>query len=286
MPESRQATNMDRRAAAAVFVRVLLVAGMCSGAAACNRATFVPPAGPGEPAPDAAAAWAEAAPNCGGLKSYSAALRVSGRVGAARLWPVSLEAAVLADESIYLGATAAGRPLFILAGTGSGATLWLRREQRVVTAKPAEIMDAMLGLSVTPADLLGVLTGCVARSLGMKGAARHGTLLTIDTAGGQIHLERRGGRWQIRAAQTAACTVEYAESPVGLPQAMWLWPAANPGVAPAAIHVKISDAQINESVPAGVFRVPAGAAGAAPITLEELKSGAVWKSGDPPPERF
>ena len=284
MPESPQATNDDCRSGAAVNARLLLGAGLCGLALSCNRAVFQPPAGPGEPAPEAAAAWADATAGCRGLQSYSAALHVSGRVGDARLWPIGIEVAVLADQSIYLGATAAGRSLFVLAGAGDHATLWLRREERTVTATPAQIMDAIMGVPVTPGDLLGVLTGCVAAPADLARAARHGRLLTIEMAAARVHLAARNGHWHVRAAQTNAFTVEYADTQAALPQELWLWPASSAG-ASASIHLIVSDARINESVPASVFRVPAGAAAATPMTLEELKSGALWKNRGPSPER-
>jgi hypothetical protein len=141
MPESPQATNAGRTFRVPMTARALVIlVTSCSLAAGCTRAMFKPPAGPGAPAPDAAAAWAEATDGCHGLRSYAGVLRASGRVGGARLWPVSIDVAVLADQSIYLGATAAGRSLFLLAGTGGSATLWLRDEQRTVTAPPADIL--------------------------------------------------------------------------------------------------------------------------------------------------
>jgi hypothetical protein len=241
---------------------------------------FVPPAGPGRPAPDAPAAWAEVTRHCAPLQSYSAALRVSGRVGDARVWPIGLETAILGDQSIYLGATAAGQSVFVLAGTGDQATLWLRREQRTVTAAPAAIMEALLGMAVTPADLLGVLTACVARTSSPTSAEHHGGLLAIEAGGVRSYLEQRGGRWQVRAAQTRAFTVEYAPVLNPLPEELWLWPAAG-ARAPAALHLTVTDAHLNESVPPAVFRVPAGAAAALPMTLEDLKSGVLWKNRAP-----
>ncbi len=284
MPESLQATNGDSRAGAAVIARLLLGVGLCCLALSCSRAVFQPPVGPGDPAPDAPAAWADATAGCRDLQSYSAALRASGRVGDARLWPIGIEVAVLANQSIYLGATAAGRAIFLLAGAGDDATLWLRREQRTVTAPPARIMDAIMGVPVTPADLLGVLTGCVAAQADLIRAVRHGRLLTIETAGARVHLASRSGRWRVRAAETSAFTVEYADAPAALPQELWLWPASGAG-SPAAIHLTVSDARINEPVPASVFRVPAGAAEATPMTLDELRSGALWKNRAASPER-
>jgi hypothetical protein len=278
MPESPQAINVDCPAGVPVIARVLLGLALCVAAAACGgRGMFVPPAGPGTAAPDAAAAWAEATAACPAPQSYAASLRVSGRVGGQRLWPVTIEAAVLADESIYLSATAAGRGLFVLAGTGSRAALWLRREQRIVTAAPADIVEAIVGVRLSPNDLLAVLTGCATRSFDIVHASRQGALISIETKDARIYLERRGGRWQVRAGEMNAFTVEYAAANGSPPLELWLWPSASRGTS-ASIHLTVSDAQVNGPVPAAVFRMPAGAATATPMTLDELKAGAPWKT--------
>lgn len=274
---------MDRRVMS-VVARALMSVAVLATSAACARAVFVPPAGPGQPAPDAASAWREATARCAGLQSYAAALRVSGRVGGARVWPIGLEAAVRADQAIYLGATAAGRPVFVLAGSGARATLWLRREDRVVTAAPADILGAIMGVSATPADLLGALSGCVNAGAPVSRAARHGRRLAIETPGARIYLDPEPGGWRVRAAETPAYSVEYAPTRAAWPHELWLWPAGGTG-ATAAIRVVVDDARVNEPVADAVFRVPARAAAAAPMTLDELRSGVVWKNRVPSPER-
>ena len=178
--------------------------------ACATRAMFVPPAGPGTPVTYAAAAWTEATANCRNARSYAAAARASGKFGAERLWPIGIDVAVTSDQSIYLAANAVGRSLFVLAGTANTATLWLRQEERVVTAAPAEIMDAIVGVPITPDRLLGVLTGCVARSFAITRAALHGSLLAVDTADARLYLEQSNGQWRTRAASTDAFVVEFA----------------------------------------------------------------------------
>ena len=110
-------------------VILTLVVATSGVAAGCVRAVFVAPAGPGVPAPEAPAAWAEATAGCRSARSFAAALSVSG-AWAERVWPVAIEAAVTADQSIYLSATAVGNAVFVLAGTADQATLWLRRDNR------------------------------------------------------------------------------------------------------------------------------------------------------------
>ena len=260
-----------------VFPRLGLGLLLIAGTPACaTRAMFVPPAGPGTPVPYAAAAWTEATASCRQARSYAAAVRASGKFGSERLWPVGIDIAVTIDQSIYLAANAVGRSLFVLAGTGNRATLWLRQEERVVTAAPAEIMDAIAGMSLAPDRLLAVFTGCVARSFTITGAALHGRLLAVDTADARVYLEQSQGRWRTKAATTDAFVVEFAGYQGVLPGEVWIWSVE--GREPASsVRFVISDPEIDGQIPAGVFQVPRGAAGAKPLTLEELRAAGPWK---------
>lgn len=248
-------------------------------ATACGHAMFVPPTGVGSAVIDAGAAWASATSGCRNAQSYSAALRLSGRAGAQRIWPLAIETAVTSDQSIYMSATVAGRSVFVLAGSAGRATLWLRHEQRVVTAPPADIIDAILGVSIPPDRLLAVLTGCVTRAFDVSAAAQYGRVLTIATPDARVHLDRRPSAWQTRAGEVEGFVVEFARESSSFPQKIWI--RSTPGREPrASIDVSVSDAEINGSVPPAVFTPPAGAAGAQPMTIEELRAAGPWKERD------
>lgn len=253
--------------------------GLALAATACGHPMFAPPSGPGTPVVDAAGSWAAATAGCRGAKSYAAALRMSGRVGDQRIWPpIAVDTAVTADHSIYMGATVAGRSIFLLAGSVDRATLWLRREQRVVTAPPAEIIEAILGISLPPGRLLAIFTGCLTRDATMTAAARYGRLLTIDTPDGRVHLERRDAGWQTRAGEAEGFIVEFARETSSFPQKIWI--RSVPGREPrAALDITVSDVEVNGRVPPAVFEAPAGAAAAQPMTIEELRSAGPWKDG-------
>jgi hypothetical protein len=262
----------------AAFMLGLVVAAGGAGSA-CARAVFVPPAGPGVSAPDGPAAWTEATGSCRNATSYAAAIRLSGRAGGQRLWPVTVDTAVLADQSIYLGATAAGRGVFVLAGSGGRATLWLRREQRTVAAAPAEILDAVVGVSLTPRDLLAVLSGCGVMPGDVTSAERHGALLTVQLPGARVHLTRRGGRWRVKGAENSSFVVECADAGDPLPRELWLWPATRSASDPStSLHLIVEDPEAGGQIPVSVFRLPAAAGEATPMTLDELRSGAPWKN--------
>ena len=192
--------------------RAAVVAGACVIAlvsTACARKMFVPPVGPGVPAADADAAWAEATRDCRAARTFTGDLRLSGRAGGERLWPVSLESAVTSDESIYLGATVAGRSIFALAGTAARAGLWLRSDRRVVTAPPGDIVDALIGVPLEPSRWLAVLTGCVTRNADLEESARYGKLLTVRTRDARVHLARRGPSWRTVAGEAEGFVIEY-----------------------------------------------------------------------------
>jgi len=273
MPESRQ-----------MFRRVLIGALICGAAANCTRGLFVAPAGPGTPAPEAASAWDQASRGCRDARSFTAALQASGRVAGTRLWPIAIQAAVTKDQSIYLSASASGTSLFVLAGTGNRATLWLRREQRVVTAAPGEIMAAIIGVALSPDQLLAALTGCGTRSTDMTRATRHDNLLSIETPDARVHLESKASVWKTRAADTGAFIVEFGWASGPLPADLWIWSAPNRQPA-ASLHLAVSDGEVNGTIPAGVFQMPAAAATATPITLDELRNGIFWKDRVPDSER-
>ena len=267
-----------------MFLGLGLCVWVCVTASSCTRALFVPPAGPGAPAPEAAAAWAEATAGCRTAQAYVAALRVSGRFGSERLWPVSIEAAVTADRSIYLGANAGGQSVFVLAGTANRATLWLRRDERVVAAAPADIMDAIVGVSIPPDQLLAVLTGCVARSFDMTRAARHGRLLSVDTSDARLHLEQRDGQWRVKFAETDAFVVEFGAHDGALPKEIWMW-SVRGRVPAASLRFVVTDPEVNGQIDPAVFQLPRGAAAASPLTLEELRAAGPWKDAGRSPGR-
>jgi hypothetical protein len=205
MPESPQVMNSTQRA-------VTAITGFCAAlalvTAGCTRAGFVAPAGPGVPIADAGTSWQQASSGCGDVHAFVAGARASGKVGSQRVWPVSLEIAVTNTDSIYIGATAAGNSVFVLAGTAGGATLWLRHDHRVVTATPAQIMEAVVGVAITPGQLLGMLSGCVARTVDVPAAVQHKDLIELRAPEGRLFLSQVAGQWQVRAWMTNAFSVE------------------------------------------------------------------------------
>jgi hypothetical protein len=255
-----------------------VVLALVATAACGGRAMFVPPPSPGDPAPDAGPAWTEAVSVCRDARSYGSILRVSGRVGTERLWPVEIETVVTADQSIYLNAIAGGQTVFVLAGTAGRASLWLRADQRVTTAATGEILDAIIGLSVTPAELLAILAGCVARDTNLVSAERQGRLLAITTKDARVYLTQDKGVWRTHAAITSSFTVEFG-GPARPPSEIWMWSA--PDAPRASLHLRASEIAINSAIPADVFSLPAAARAATPLSIEELRASGPFRNRAP-----
>ena len=130
-------------------------------------------------------------------------------------------------------AHAVGQSLFVLAGTGNRATLWLRQEERVVTAAPADIMDAIVGVSHrarSSARGADRMRRAIVRRHRVPRFTDACSRLTPPTHG--LYLEQMNGQWRTRAATTDAFVVEFAAYDGALPSDVWIWSVA--GREPAA----------------------------------------------------
>ena len=247
---------MIRRAAGA--------ACLAAAVTACGHPVFKPPTGPGV-ATDASAAWAAATSSCRSATSYTARLRVL---------RLSVESAITRDQ-IYLNATHSGQGIFVLAGSTTDAVLWLKREHRVVKAPAGDIIDAILGLQVSPDRLLALLTGCVTRAYDISSAASYGKRIAVQTSDARVYLDSEQQASKVIAGEAEGFIVELSWKASTVPVKMWL--NSLPGREPrASLTVSVEDATVNPAIPATFFAPPAGAATAEPMTLEELRTGS-WR---------
>jgi hypothetical protein len=160
------------------------------------------PAGPGAPAPDAAAALREATAACRAVTAISADIAASGKIEGQRLRG-HLLAGLAAPASARLEAVApAGQPLFIFVSQDDDATLLLPRDNRVIEhGPPAQLLEAVTGVPVDAEALRHLLTGCVGqtaaagRSLGDDWRA-----LTVGATDVYLHRDGKDPRWQLTAA--------------------------------------------------------------------------------------
>jgi hypothetical protein len=252
-----------------VIRRAAVVACLAVIAGGCGHTIFAPPTGPGV-VTDASEAWTAATASCRSAQHYSASLRVSGRAASQRIWRLAIETALTPTE-IYMGATVAGHPVFVLAGSAKEATLWLRQEERAVKAPAGDIIEAILGLAMPPDRFLSLLTGCATRSLGVTAAASHGGLVEIQTADARVFIERQGTVWRTRGAEVEGFRVEFLWKTGALPEKVWI--ESSPGHEPAAfLDISVIDPTISDPIPATVFQPTSGATSAQPMTLDELRS--------------
>lgn len=152
------AVNAERR-------RTLAVAfALAVGVASCAPRTVqvALPRGQGQPMADAALGAhvdAVSAP-CRDLDALTADLRIAGRVNGDRVRG-TLQVGVEPGGVRLEGVPPFGAPVFILAGRAGAATLLFPRDGVFVSKVPVSaLMEAVVGVALTPPDLLALLGGC------------------------------------------------------------------------------------------------------------------------------
>ena len=164
-----------------------------------------------------------------------------------------------------------GPPAFILVARGREATLLLPRDERVVRgAEAADILGALTGVSLAPADLQAILTGCVDATPRPTGGRLHGNgwaSIELDS-GATLYAQRQGQTWQLRAARRGPWQVEYATSGGSLPSAVTLHSED-----PVRVDLTASIGQIetNVDLDAAAFTVDVPA-NAEPLSLDALRA--------------
>ena len=253
---------------AAAALPALLI--LSASAASCSRALFTPPAGPGEPAPDAAAAWTEATATCRRLRAYSALITLSGNVHGSGFPGITVNTALTADGAAYLQAHYSGRQIFLLAGAADRAWLWLREDHRLVTASIEDIVFNLADVRLGGDDLFAILTGCAVRAFDISNGRRYGTTLAVDTPGGRVFLDQVDGAWVVRAAVLDGVTVDYRRRQAGLPADVVVGTRSADGQ--VRLRFRAEQMILDEDLAPQLFMMPAGAATAAPMSLDELRT--------------
>jgi len=188
---------------------------LCICAAACGPKRIQLPTDSGSPLPDYASIHNEVASGCRSVRSLRAEVSLSGRANGQGLRG-TLHAGFRRPESMLLEfrARLLGTPIFALAANESGATLLLPRDNQVVREPKAEdILGALTGISLSPADLLAILTGCVVpepRATGGRSHANGWAAIELDGRA-TLYLQRAGGRWRVRVAERGDWRIEYLE---------------------------------------------------------------------------
>ena len=244
----------------------------CLVLSGCAAKHLTLPSDPGVPFPDFAAVHAELSRACGGVRTLTAELSMSGRAGDQKLRG-RVHAGFERPASMRLeGVAPFGPPAFILVARAGEATLLLPRDERVVRGARAEdVLGALTGVSLAPADLQAILTGCVMPSPRPTAGRLHGTAwASIDLEGGAtLFAQRQGTLWQLRAARRGAWEVEYtATNGSALPTTVALHADG-----PVRVDLTASLAQVetNVDLDAGAFTVTVPA-DAQPLSLDGLRA--------------
>lgn len=189
---------------------LLLIVSLAVSGSSCAAPRFAIPTGAAVPMADGVATWHSASAVCRDVEAIGLDLRAGGRVAGQRV--VGLRFAVALDRHGYVAlearAGAGAAPVFSLRGTSEQATLVLVRERRVVRAPAAAILDALVGLPMSPARLLAVLAGCVSDA---EADVVHqiGGTVRVRTADAEVYLVERGDRWVVRAGTFGDFVADY-----------------------------------------------------------------------------
>jgi len=209
---------------------------------------------------------------CTGVRTLTAEIGMSGRAGRQRLRG-RVVAGFARPASMRLeGVAPFGAPAFILVARGENATLLLPRDEpRVLRGpKPEDILGALTGVALGPADLQAILTGCVVPAPQAIEARRHANgWASIDLAGGaRLYLEPARGGWTLRAATRAGWQIEYPAWSADFPQSVRLQ-SSQPDVN-VDLTAALSQIETNKDLEDAAFTVNVPP-GADPITLDELR---------------
>jgi hypothetical protein len=206
---------------------------------------------------------------CGGVRTLTAELGLSGRAGGQGLRGRVVAGFERPDSMRLEGVAPFGAPVFILAARGGQATLLLPRDNRVVRNAPGEqILGALTGVALAPADLQAILTGCVAaQPRPTAGRLHQNGWASIDLDGGAtLFLAREQNAWTLRAARRAGWQLEYPAWQGMFPQTVRLRSDDNTVDMSAAL----SQVETNVDIVAAAFTVDVPGT-ARDLTVEELR---------------
>lgn len=252
---------------------------------ACAARQLRLPTDTGAPWADAAAVHAQIVKDCGGVRTFSAELGLAGRAGRDRLRGRVLAGFARPASMRLEGVAPFGAPAFILTARGDTAILLLPRDDRVLRGERAEeILGALAGVSLAPADLMAVLTGCVvAPGEGPAPRVTGGRLhrdgwASIELDGdATLYLQQEGGRWQLRAARRGPWQIEYRDWQGAFPRTVRLRSTGRDREVDLTAEVSQLETNVDLDPAAFTVDIPRDAT---PMTLEELRdAGPLRPSG-------
>ncbi len=243
-------------------------------AASCGAPLMKLPAGPGTPVADGASLLEQATASCRRVSTLSAEVGVSGSVGGRRVRG-RLLVGLAEPASLYVEAPAPfGAPAFIIGASNGDATLLLPRDRRVLAhGKPEDVLDAIAGVPLDPADLKSTLTGCDRASSASDEVRAFGDDWRVVDGERLRYLrrERPSAPWQLVSVVTSGANgwrADYLDFVDGLPRRVRLLSNEPKRF---DLRLALSQVELNVELEPSTFRV-AVPAGTDPITLDELRA--------------
>ena len=120
---------------------------------------------------------------------------------------------------------------------------------RVVHGSAADIVEALVGVRLTPERLLAVLSGCVSPRPLATAADRIGSLVRLTTADSTIYVTQQDGQWRLRAAEFGDIVADYRRVDAGWPREIEL--RSGPDV---RLNVQVIEFVRSPQLPPGLFR--------------------------------
>ena len=236
------------------------------GGCAARRVSL--PTGPGAPFAAAAPAYEQSIKDCRNVRTVRATLGLSGRAGTTSLRG-TVDAGFEAPDKIRLeGRHPLGRPVFILVSPGPRTTLYMPRENRVLqNATAADIVEALVGLKLTPDDLRRVVSGCGFEVGDPVEGRQYGEMAAVTVGATTTYLRQEQGQWRVVGAARPPLTVLYSTFVSGRPSVLRVLATGTPA---ADVTVRVSDVNLNVTLDPEVFAVDVPA-GADPLTIDELR---------------
>jgi outer membrane lipoprotein-sorting protein len=259
---------------------VHLAFGISLLAPACAPKILSLPSPGGAPLSNAANVHADLTKGCAGVRTMTAELGLSGRAGGQRISGRAVVGFESPDAMRLEGLAPIGQPAFILVSRAKNATLLLPRDERVLKgANAGEILGALTGVALAPADLQAILTGCVVPSPKVaSGSEQEGWVILEVDGRATLYLRRvRGGALELRAARRDDWQIEYAEWQSGLPRMVRIISTAAPAV---DLTARLAQVETNVDLEDSAFTIDVPP-DAVPITLDELRDAGPLRGTSP-----
>ena len=222
---------------------------------------------------------------CRRVRTLELLIAISGRTGETKLRG-RVRGALARPASLRLeGLAPFGAPEFVLTAGPASAILVLPRDRRVVTdAAGRDLLEALAGLPLGPADFRAVLTGCLVpepRPVAARAYGREwvGVALEGDAT---LYVRTAGVAPVVAAGRRRGLVVEYGAHARGLPRRIRVQTAMS-GPDATDLTAALSQVSINVEIDERVFaQQPPG--GFAPMSIDALRGGAGPLEDAPPPD--